>query len=179
MDGAVWQAESAAHGPPTPTDRVCDLWSVTATILLLSEVQHRKQTDREMTHKERQLKHFIYFQICEPFPNNCRPRRLPPPPSPRLIGGPRLDSQARNASLLAASLGETDSTHHTHHKKFPPCQGRCAHAWCFSLFEVAFFFLNSSHFLDFFVSPSQKRRTMLWTADGCGNFPLKAGVRTR
>lgn len=67
--------------PPTPTDGVCDLWSVTATILLSSEVQHRKQTDREMTHKERQLKHFIYFQICEPFPNNCRPRRLPPPTS--------------------------------------------------------------------------------------------------
>lgn len=148
--------------PPTPTNGVCDLWSVTATVLLSSEVQHRKQTDREMTHKERLFKHSIYFLNLRAFPQQLSATSpspthlLPLPSSPRLIGGPHLDSQTSHASLLAASLAETDSAHHTHHKKFPLCQGPCAHAWCFSLFEVAFFFLNSSHFLDFLFHLSRK-----------------------
>lgn len=89
MDGAVWQAESAAHGPPTPTDGVCDLWSVTATILLLSEVQHRKQTERQRDDTLRKaIEAFYLFSNLRAFPQQLSAAS----PSPTAV--PKIDRRA-------------------------------------------------------------------------------------
>ena len=50
------------------------------------------------------------FEVCD----SPGPSAPPPHPSSRLIGGLHCVSQASHASLLAASLRETDRAHHTH-----------------------------------------------------------------